>query len=139
MNRTIIVLFVLLACQPPSQKKGETDIKAIKEDIFDIHDAIMPKMGDLRRMRKDLMLTADSIQNTDSITAKSLVKIAETIATANQNMMKWMRNFDPDYKGTNKEILNYMKRQKREITKVKKDMLSSLEKGKNRLRDRTKN
>lgn len=121
----IVSLILFFACQP----KGETDLKALKDEVFEIHDEVMPKMGDLRRARKALMVKADSLQSIDSLKAQTLLKASENIAAANDSMMVWMRNFDPNFEGTDEEVLNYLNEKKESISKVKEDMIGSLGKG----------
>ena len=125
-NILFILVAVFAACQTKSE---ETDLKALKDEVFEIHDAVMPKMGDLRRVRKALMLQADSLQVSDSVRVNVLLNASDKIADANESMMDWMRNFDPNFEGTDEEILNYLNEKKASITKVKEDMLGSLAEG----------
>ncbi len=129
MNKiiTLLTLVLIVSCQP--SKDGQVDLKALKDEVFDIHDEVMPKMGDLRRVRKSLMLQADSIQLTDSLRAKTLLEASNRLATANEGMMQWMRDFNPDFEGSYEEELKYLNEQKEGITKVRDDMLSSLADG----------
>ncbi len=124
---TTSMLILFLACQP--SKRSEVDLKALKNEILDIHDAVMPQMGELRRTRKSLMLWADSIQNADSLKAVALLLASDKLATANESMMDWMRNFDLDFKGTDEEVLKYLNEQKESIIRVEADMLTCLGSG----------
>ena len=63
-NLLLLSLLFLLSCQ--TSKKEEVDLKALKDEVFELHDEVMPLMGDLRRVRKSLMLQVDSIQEADS-------------------------------------------------------------------------
>ncbi|MEM9337295.1 MAG: hypothetical protein AAGA66_01095 [Bacteroidota bacterium] len=130
MKRIVSALWVLLliGCQATTNEK--VDLKTLKDEVFDIHDAVMPKMGDLRRVRKDLVLKADSIQEFNQEKAQSLTKASDQIAAANESMMDWMRNFNPDFEGTYQEVLDYLNEQKAGITKVRDDMEAALKEGK---------
>ena len=127
MKKYVNLLFValLMACGPGKQ----SEIKEIKNQAIEIHDEVMPLMGDLRRVRKDLMLMADSIVTSDSLKASTLSELATDIADANEGMMQWMRSFEPEFEGTDEEVIQYFKDQKSSIEKVKEDMLESLENG----------
>ncbi len=128
MKKLLFVpLLFLLSCQ--SSKKEEVDLKALKDEVFELHDEVMPLMGDLRRVRKSLMLQVDTIQETDSERAAILTKASEDLNAANEGMMVWMRNFDPNFDGTDEEILKYLTDQKASIQEVNKNMKESLEKG----------
>ena len=133
MKKSFNLLFVtlLLACGPSKQSQ----IKEIKNQAIEIHDEVMPLMGDLRRVRKDLMLMADSIVTSDSLKASTLGELATDIADANEGMMQWMRSFEPEFEGTDEEVIQYFKDQKASIEKVKADMLESLESGQKALKN----
>ncbi len=122
-----VLVLMIFSCQGPQKK--EVDLKALKDEVFELHDEVMPKMGDLRRVRKGLMLQADSIKTTDSLLAAPLIKMADELNQANEGMMIWMRNFDPDFEGTDEEVLQYLTDQKTSITEVNKNMKEALMKG----------
>ena len=130
----ILIFGLLLACQP-AQKDEKVDLDSLKDEVFEIHDEVMPKMGDLRKTRKNLMTLADSIIVSDSTRASNLLELAGQIEAANESMRQWMRNFDPDFEGTYEERLNYLNEQKGSITQVRKEMLESLEAGQAKLND----
>ena len=127
----LLLATLLVSCGPSKQDQ----IKEIKNQAMEIHDEVMPLMGDLRSVRKDLMLLADSIVVSDSIQAAQLGEAASEIADANEGMMEWMRNFEPEYEGTHDELLQYFKDQKIKVEKVKEDMLESLASGEKALED----
>ncbi len=95
-----------------------------------IHDEVMPKIGDLRRARKDLLLQADSLMESNPDRAAMLTTVADDIADASEGMMQWMRAYEPDFEGSEEEIRQYFKDQKKAIQEVKERMNSSLAKGK---------
>ena len=123
-----LALLLVFACQP-SSKKEEVDLGALKDEVFEIHDEVMPKMGDLRRVRKSLMLQIDSLQVSDSLRAVTLSTASDALDASNEGMMDWMRSFDPNFEGTDEEILKYLTEQKALIEEVRKNMLESLSEG----------
>ncbi len=126
-NLLFLSLLLLLSCQ--SSKKEEVDLKALKDEVFELHDEVMPLMGDLRRVRKSLMLQVDTIQGTDSERAAILTEASNNLNEANEGMMVWMRNFDPNFEGSDEEVLKYLTDQKASIEEVNKNMKESLKKG----------
>jgi len=124
-NLTLILLTFLLACGSAKQEEQQ----ALKDEVMAIHDEVMPKMGELRRARKDLMLQADSLAETNPDRAALLHAAAEEIAAASEGMMQWMRAYEPEFEGTDEEIMQYLEDQKVAVQKVKDDMMGSLEKG----------
>lgn len=123
----LLLLVILGACQ--TTPKEEVDLKALKNEVFDIHDEVMPEMGNLRRVRRDLMLQADSIKDLDSARAAFLIEASDNLDAANESMMNWMRNFDPNFEGTDEEVLTYLTEKREGIIQVRDDMLESLEAG----------
>ncbi len=121
----LLFVTVLVACGPSK----EDQIKEIKNQAIEVHDEVMPLMGNLRSVRKDLMLIADSISTSDSLKASILNEKAAEIAAANEGMMQWMRNFEPEFEGSEDEKIEYFKGQKISIEKVKVDMLEALDSG----------
>lgn len=127
----LTTLIFLVACGP--SKKDE--LNQLKDEVIAIHDEVMPKMGELRNVRKQLMLQADSLMESDSVRAAVLTTAANDIAAANEGMMQWMRNYEPEFEGTDEEIKQYLEDQKIAIQKVKDNMLGSVAKGKEVLED----
>ena len=107
----------------------EPTIAELKTEVLAVHDEVMPKMGDLRRARKDLMLQADSLIESDPERAALLNAAADALGNANESMMQWMRAYEPEFEGTEEEIREYLLGQKESIQKVKEDMLGSLAAG----------
>ena len=118
-------LAFVFACEP---NKSE-EIKQIKKEALDIHDEVMPKMGVLRKAKKSLVLLADSVIKVDSVRADVIISASEDIAKANASMMDWMRNFEPEFEGSEEEMLKYFNEQKVSIEEVKKAMDESLARG----------
>lgn len=133
MKHLTILLFALLLVSCGPSKKEE--LKTLKEEVINIHDEVMPKMGELRRARKDLLLQADSLMEVNPDRAAMLTTVADEIGEANENMMKWMRAYEPEFEGTDEEIKQYLEDQKKAIQQVKEDMMGSLEKGRKILED----
>ncbi len=128
MKKLLFVSLVfILSCQ--SSNKEEVDLKALKDEVFELHDEVMPLMGDLRRVRKSLMLQVDTIQDTDAERAAILTEASNNLDEANEGMMVWMRNFDPNFEGSDEEVLKYLTDQKSSIEEVNKNMKESLKKG----------
>lgn len=131
-NLTLLTAIILLAACGPSKKE---ELQTLKGEVMAIHDEVMPKMGDLRRARKDLLLQADSLMEGNPDRAAMLTTVADEIGEANESMMQWMRNYEPEFEGTDEEIKQYLEDQKKAIQQVKENMLGSLAKGKEILED----
>jgi len=135
-----LLVLALFSCQPSGKESKEIDSKpgvvtldSLKKEVLAIHDEVMPKMGQLMKTSKALITLADSVSSSDSIRASTLMEAANDIDLANENMMVWMRNYEPAFEGSEAEILAYLTKQKKEIQKVKDDMEGSLANGRKML------
>ncbi len=127
---SIVAIFaVFMSCSAPGKKEqAEEKQPSLKDQVMSVHDEVMPKMGTLRKTQKNLLALADSVA-ADSLAAAGYAQLAANLQLANESMMVWMRNFEPNYEGTPEEVENYLKEQLKAIEKVKSDMLESLEEG----------
>ena len=139
----LITSLLIISCAPQSdgkqtEEEGTTTDNdlAIEENLFDevmvIHDEIMPKMSDLNKLRKELKaqiaIQAESGQDTTTLS-----NAINELAAAEDGMWDWMHNFRPlgpirdslNHDG----VLKYLNNEKERITKVKTDMLKSIEQG----------
>lgn len=107
---------------------GETK-KSAKDQLYDkvmaVHDEIMPKMGDISKYKKQLkekideLTAAGSDANVEKI--DELKKALEGLENSHEEMMGWMREFDNNFEGmVEKEVLDYLKKQKEKIETVGK-------------------
>jgi hypothetical protein len=125
MRPIILLAASLFIFSCSSSSNDSVDIPSLKAEVIAIHDEVMPKMGELRKVSKELRLAAEA----DS-TKADWVETADQIAAANESMMVWMRGFEPNYEGTDEEIVNYLQDQKVKVEKVRDDMNGSLAAGK---------
>jgi exonuclease VII large subunit len=139
MEMKKIYLFVftiaLLAagCGKPTSddQAGEvavTDEDELYQKVMAIHDEVMPKMNDIHKLKKQL---EEEIKNSPDLVEERKQQIESRIKQlneANENMMQWMRQFNPeDYKADKEEYLNYLNEELKSVKKVKEDMLKALE------------
>lgn len=127
-NLTLIVAIAFtFACSAPTKKESASDQPSMKEQVMAVHDEVMPKMGDLMKARKALLAKLET--TTDSTEVAKLKQLAAEIEAANEGMMVWMRNFDPNFSGTEAETEAYLNDQLKSVEKVKSDMLNALAAG----------
>ncbi len=145
MSRTTffisLLTFLLLqsACGSDSKKPEESievnetqisDRELIYQEVMKIHDAVMPKMSEINRIKRKLR---DQMENDASLSdsEKTSVNITiEELAEAEAGMMDWMQAFrapkkdDPDQK-----VIDYLNSEKVSISQVSDQMLKSIKKG----------
>jgi hypothetical protein len=124
------LLFLAISCK--SADKGNDDMKKLYDEVMAIHDEVMPKMDDIHDTKKDLakmLATADSTQVFD---------IMKKLDNADEAMMVWMQDFDPNYDQKSKEDQKeYLNNELEKVKKVKMIMLESIEDGKHLLQSKT--
>lgn len=97
------------------------EIDLLYQEIMDVHDEVMPKMGKIRNLEKQFRSAALTSPN-----ATELMSQAEVLASANEAMMNWMRNFNNDFQGLDEEKKEYLLGQKKQVYQVKELMNSSI-------------
>ncbi|MBI1227860.1 MAG: hypothetical protein GC192_21690 [Bacteroidetes bacterium] len=121
---TIFSLLLFVGCGGENPEFMQED--SLRNEVFAIHDEVMPKMSDIVRLKGGLIELP-----TDSIT-EPLVKASHTqLEKSEDAMMNWMNNFkSPEKLRENKsheEIMAYLQNEKVEIAKVRDEMNSSIE------------
>ncbi|MFT6865263.1 MAG: hypothetical protein ACJA08_000080 [Cyclobacteriaceae bacterium] len=127
---TIAMLsLIAISCNTPQQ----TEEKPLMDQVMEVHDAVMPKMGELMKTKKALIAKAESLSNVDSLQIEKLKALAEEIDLANEAMMDWMHNFDPNFEASEDEVKDYLTKKRQGIEKVAEAMNDKLEAGKKAL------
>jgi lipoprotein NlpI len=127
----IIAMIVAVAACTNTQQKVKEEQKAptLMDEVMALHDEVMPKMGKMMKVQKQLNLLADSIATVDLERAEQLRGLAQNLDDANEAMMDWMRNFNPNVEGTEAEVKAYLEQKKTEIAKVAVEMNGALTAG----------
>ncbi|WP_017259233.1 hypothetical protein [Pedobacter arcticus] len=118
----LCLTFAFTACN--NHKKQQEDLQ---QSVIAVHDSVMMDMGALmeKKIAANKMLTQlDSLKSkkTSLDTAKvrtDLTQVIKELASADDAMMTWMHNFNPDYTGkSHEEVMDYLNDQKLKINAV---------------------
>ena len=132
---SILVLLILAsACE---QKKDEhhresDDVEnsgnqALYEEVMDIHDEVMPKMNDLHKAKTSIQTRLALPGVPESERQELQQKIAE-IDSANEDMMVWMRQFEPVSDSVGEDSARaYLEKELVKIKKIRVNILRALE------------
>ena len=123
---TIAGLLSITSCK--DSKK--VDEPSRMEQVMDIHDEVMPKMGTLGKLVGQLKPMADSL-GAESIEAKAMKDLQQ----ANKAMMDWMQGFgnrfDSEEIMSGKELSvekkKWLKEEEEKVKKVKENINASIE------------
>ena len=108
-----------ISCQEYNQEQQQ-----LWDQVMEVHDEIMPKMGDLHQLKKQLKKR----EKQSAITAA-----IASIEQSQDAMMDWMREFKSMRdlsKLEHQAALNYLKKEQERVEQLKQLMLGSLEEGK---------
>ena len=119
---------------------GQTDaVKDTEAAVFEIHDEVMPKMGEIMKLQKQLkqrMVAIDSLagQETPSVALRTneekeqAMRLNRQLAQADSLMMDWMSNYKSDTLTALKpeQAIQYLEAEKQKITDVQKKTNNSI-------------
>ncbi len=107
------------------------------DEVMDMHDAAMPKIGEVMSLKKQVEAKAQT--ETDAAAKAELEELSKELENAQQGMMIWMRGwssaFTPHKNGetTVEEQKAFFAAEMEKVTKVKDDIFNSIEKAKKEL------
>lgn len=122
----VAVFFFLSACE--TDKKESNEI--LKQEVIAIHDEVMPKMDELKKLKKDILqksseMSADSLAMSGEI--QRLNAISADLDSAFEGMFVWMRQFKSSYdEMTQEEIETYLLDQKIKVQEVNDEIKASI-------------
>ncbi|MGF7217595.1 hypothetical protein GGR92_003769 [Spirosoma lacussanchae] len=140
-NRVVLLTGLLTATLfLGSCQSNEDAVREAENEVFAIHDEVMPKTSDILGLKKQLnqRLTAlDSLGEAGSPTAtlradedrEQLMRLRKNLSDADSSMMSWMNQYNGDTLTTlsSEEALRYLAEQKDQINEVKTRVNTSIE------------
>ncbi|MBD2755399.1 viral A-type inclusion protein [Spirosoma validum] len=134
----IVGLLFTSSCWSCSSKGDE--VKDTENEVFAIHDEVMPKMGNMLKLQKQLKLhiaSLDSIKATGTASGTlridedrdQAMRLSRNLKVADSLMMNWMSRYNGDTlaKLSSDEALKYLGAQKDQITDVQTKVNASIE------------
>ena len=126
----------LLACSSGVTKE---DVDKAEKAVFAVHDEVMPKIGTMLKLNKQLRHRTDSLDSLKTVDASATVRIDEEKAQAlllsrqlrdaDSVMMGWMEGYKGDTLQQLKpeQALSYLTQQQTKINDVKQKINTSIE------------
>lgn len=102
----------------------------LKQEVIDIHDEVMPLMGDLKSLKKKIdekkdMISQSDPENIDKI--NELETLSINLDSAFNGMFVWMRQFQSSYDDMSEvEVETYLLGQKVKVEKVNEDIKKAM-------------
>ncbi|WP_106133827.1 hypothetical protein [Mongoliibacter ruber] len=128
-NSVSCVICIVLISFSCSQSDNSTE--ELRDEVIAIHDEVMPKMGELKSMRKDILKISENLQQEDSLgnteKIQELESLAERMDQAFDGMFVWMRQYKPAAEEVSDEdYREYLIGQKEMVEKVNQDIRSTM-------------
>lgn len=122
----LLVLGFLLsfsACKSEN-KEAET---LLNQEIMKVHDEVMPKMGDINRMKRQLSAYKDEVPDDNAAMKDSLINAILLLAKTEDNMNDWMAGYKyPNPEMKHDDIMKYLKGQQDTIKQINDDVFMTI-------------
>ena len=105
--------------------------QTLYNEVMKVHDEVMPKMGDLYNLKKELEKKIADTPTMSEEKKKEIESIIAKLDSADQGMRDWMHHFNPipDSVGEEK-AREYLEDEMEKVKKVKADILEAMEEAK---------
>lgn len=133
----LILLFsmLVLACANPLIETN----KEMRAQIIEVHDEVMPKIGQLMSLEKKALAQADSLFTQDSTATtdiEAMRSLAGQLNQAHEGMFVWMRQYSLDEEGkTPEELKTYLDEQLVKVNQVNADIKVALKQAASKLKN----
>lgn len=131
---TLPLFFSACANQQATDTEGSTEQEAY-EEMMAVHDEVMPRMGEINRLSRQLRSAYETVDTTDRELLGQIDNAVRALEEADQGMMAWMNmnagNLLEKLRAdkTHEEIMAYLKKEKAAISEVAEKMRSSIAQG----------
>jgi hypothetical protein len=114
--------------------KETSPTNTLYDEVMEVHDAVMPKMDDLYKLKRKLQTKIESTPDLTDAKKEELNQTIQVIDSASRGMMVWMREFKPTTPSMDEEeAREYLENEMEKINKVKRDIEGAIEKAQHEL------
>jgi hypothetical protein len=128
-RKTLAALFVgafftfIIGCDN-GNKESESKIN---QEIMAVHDDIMPKMGEVNRLKRRLSEFKDGVSDDNAEMKDSLINAILLLSKMEDNMNDWMGNYKyPNPDATHEQMLTYLTGQRDTVKQLSNDIYLSI-------------
>ncbi|HEY9116243.1 MAG TPA: hypothetical protein VIN11_00370 [Roseivirga sp.] len=118
---------------------GGYNPEAEKNKILDVHDEVMPKIGEVMNLKKKVLDKAGILSEEEASLVQELRALAQELDDANSGMMSWMRDWSKNsneylnMKAGEEAQVDYLTNQMEKVTEVKEAINSAIQRAKEAL------
>lgn len=140
MRVLYVASLIMLAGFLTSCGSDEDAVKDAEEEVFAIHDEVMPNINVIIKLKNQLnqrLSAIDSLKATGSAAAtlrmdeerEQVQQLRQDLVVADSLMMSWMNSYNGDTlaKLSSEDAMRYLAEQKEQINDVKRKVNSSIE------------
>ena len=117
--------FVLFfsACKSEN-KEAET---LLNQEIMKVHDEVMPKMGEINRIKRQLGAYKDEVPDDNAAMKDSLINAILLLAKTEDNMNDWMSGYKyPNPEMKHDEMMKYLTGQQDTIKQINNEVFMTI-------------
>ncbi len=127
----VVISLFLIHC---SSDKKRSQIDELEKEVMDIHNKVMPGMGEVARLKDELEKKKESLDSMATEQAQAINDLLLELSAANDGMMNWMRNYSGDFTEMAREdVKKYLEDQKKAISDVQDRISRAVEAAKKEL------
>ncbi len=128
---TLALILLFISCNQLSKEEQEFD--ALMQKVIDVHDEVMPKMGEMSTLIKELESKIDT-----TASGKSHAKAQENLKDSYDFMMEWMGDFSEKFPHTKEKMssekmttqMKLLKEEEVEVNKLRDQINISIKEAK---------
>lgn len=129
---------LLVACNGKTAEQEQAQ-QELWDEMMVVHDEVMPKMGEISSLRRQLKAKMEAMDSTETEMIASVDATMAQLDAADIGMMDWMGALTqlPELRENknHEQIMAYLEEEKAKVDKVKTDMLNALEAGRSKLKE----
>ena len=114
--------------QTTEEEKSQEAWRSLEAEVMEIHDEVMPRMGEMNNLRKKLEEASVNIELTRE-ERQALQDGAQNIVIADSLMWAWMYDYKRPSNEDEAEIIEYLESEKKKVEGVRDAMLEAIAEG----------
>ncbi len=117
--------------------EGDSPNEALYNQVMDVHDEVMPKMGDIYKLKKELQEQIAKSPDMVVERKQQLEQIISNLDSASNAMMEWMHKFNPLPDSVDQEqAREYLESEMERVKKVRDLMNETIEKAETEVKNK---
>jgi hypothetical protein len=126
-NQLVVLLSILSLCLFSCGETDDDKLEKLHNEVMVVHNEVMPKMGELNRLKRQLKSYKDVVSDDNADLKDSLINGVLLLAKSEDLMTDWMAGYNyPDEKKTLEQMMQYLIAQKDSIKNVEESINMSL-------------